>query len=393
MRARKSGVYFTEEVKLNNFKFIRLVKPLLIFILFAADGVFGQNLIPDSSFESNKAVPIDFSGIGYSNSWTRPGMGTTDLFSVNDRKRKKYSMVGVPQNAMGFQKAHSGSSYAGFFLFSHGNYREYLQTPLRLQLEKDKTYFISFYISLANFSQTYIDQLGFCFLPDEKHYNTADVLEDMNPVYIKLEKVGDDTMKWHQLTGVYKAKGSEKYLLIGSFEVYRVRRTKFRFPKDMKSPINKNSARDAYYFVDDVSLVEWINPPLDEIRKDSIFKTMRDTVSSDEIYILKNVTFKSASSELDKNSFSDLDRLATFLMKNNAIRIEIAGHTDNIGGIKENEKLSKRRAIEVSNYLLKKGVARKRMNTAGYGDSKPIVSNDTEESRALNRRVEIIFLK
>ena len=122
---------------------------LKIFFLFT-NSLLAQNLVPDSSFENNKAIPSDFSAIGNSNSWSRPGMGTTDLFCQLDRKGKKTSLVGVPKNAMGEQFAHSGTCYAGFFLFSHDTYREYLQTPLVTPLQRGKTYFFSMYIEYEN---------------------------------------------------------------------------------------------------------------------------------------------------------------------------------------------------------------------------------------------------
>jgi len=363
---------------------------LAIFLFLCFQFPLAQNLIPDSSFESNKAIPTDFSGIGNSNSWSRPSMGTTDLFCVYDRKKKKYSFVGVPQNAMGYQFAHSGSCYAGFFLFSHGDYREYLQTPLTAPLEKGKTYFLSFYLSLADFSQTYIDQLGFCFLPKEEHYETADVLNQLEPAYIKLDKVKGDTMLWHRLTARYKATGEEKYLLIGSFQVNKVKRTKFRFPKELRSPINKKAGRDAYYFIDDVSLVEWINPTEDP-NMDT--KTGRDTMITEKPLVIRNLLFKSGETVIEESSYPALDELIVFLQKDTSLKLRILGHTDDMGGSEKNQRLSELRAAAVALFLINKGVAKERISAIGYGDTQPLVPNYTEENRTLNRRVEVSYYK
>jgi hypothetical protein len=73
-------------------------------------------------------------------------------------------MVNVPQNPMGYQEAHTGTCYAGIFAYSHGAYREYMQTRLSEPLEKNKTYLFSMYISLADYSRAAIEQLGVCFL-------------------------------------------------------------------------------------------------------------------------------------------------------------------------------------------------------------------------------------
>jgi OmpA-OmpF porin, OOP family len=358
-------------------------------LTFAAALPAAQNLVPDSSFENNKAIPSDFSGIGNSYTWSRPSMGTTDLFCEADRRKTRTTVVGVPQNAMGYQYAHSGTCYAGFFLFSHDDYREYLQTPLTKALEKGKTYFLSFYISLADLSQTYIDQLGFCFLPAEEHYQTGDVLDQLKPVYIQLDKVRRDTMKWHRVTATYEASGEEKYFLLGSFELNKIKKTNFKFPKKFKTPINKAGGRDAYYFIDDVSLVEWINPPLKK-KKDTVTMV---TPEADKPLVLKNVQFKGGDATLQAASFETLDVLALYLLAHPQQEIEVRGHTDNIGSPESNKQLSERRAMAVADYLVAKGVFKENIISRGYGDTLPLVPNDSDEHRAINRRVEIVFIK
>jgi outer membrane protein OmpA-like peptidoglycan-associated protein len=80
-------------------------------------------------------------------------------------------------------------------------------------------------------------------------------------------------------------------------------------------------------------------------------------------------------------------------MKENAdLRIEISGHTDNTGTDAINEKLSQARADAVKNYLLASGVASNRIQSKGYGSLKPIATNETEEGRQANRRVEFSIL-
>jgi len=78
----------------------------------------------------------------------------------------------------------------------------------------------------------------------------------LSPVYISLDNIRGDTAQWHRVTGKYKASGEEKFLLIGSFNTGKIKRTRFTFPKDMKTPINKKSMRDAYYYIDDVSVID-----------------------------------------------------------------------------------------------------------------------------------------
>lgn len=299
-------------------------------------------------------------------------------------------MVNVPQNPMGYQEAHSGTCYAGFFAHSHGAYREYMQTRLSTPLEKNKTYLFTMYISLADYSRASIEQLGVCFLSDKVEYNSFNVITNLNPTYIKLENsISKQIDKWHQVSVTYKARGSERYILIGSFETGQISKTKFKMPKDIKSHINQKYDRDAYYFVDDVSLVETIaiEEPIVPIQFEP---TTTNEIHSDTLFVFKNVLFKTNETALLPSSYSELDMLAEYLSKNVELIIEINGHTDNTGNEKKNKKLSTGRAKAVCDYLISKNINKNRILFAGYGSSKSIASNDTEEGKQQNRRVEFI---
>ena len=84
--------------------------------------------------------------------------------------------------------------------------------------------------------------------------------------------------------------------------------------------------------------------------------------------------------------------LAEFLQRNADLKVELAGHTDNVGSESYNLKLSAERAESVRNALIDKGIDANRLTAKGYGASQPIVPNDTEEHRALNRRTEMIII-
>jgi outer membrane protein OmpA-like peptidoglycan-associated protein len=110
------------------------------------------------------------------------------------------------------------------------------------------------------------------------------------------------------------------------------------------------------------------------------------------VAVLKKVLFKQSTAELLDDSYPELDSVADFLKTNPSIRVEVAGHTDAYGSAKANLKLSNERAAEIKNYLVKRGVTSDRVTSKGYGGSKPIAPNTTEESRRLNRRVEFVIL-
>src|SRR4051812_34518884 len=82
-----------------------------------------QNLIADSSFESNNGVPLLLSSIGLNSSWNSPNRATPDLFCECNKKLAEKSEANVPMNPFGVQKPSKGKCYAGIYAFSHGDYR------------------------------------------------------------------------------------------------------------------------------------------------------------------------------------------------------------------------------------------------------------------------------
>ena len=102
-----------------------------------------------------------------------------------------------------------------------------------------------------------------------------------------------------------------------------------------------------------------------------------------------NITFRSGSADLNPQFFKVLDGVAQVAKKYDKTIIEVAGHTDNVGGEDYNQQLSQRRAASVAQYLESRGVSGQRIMTAGGGENHPIASNSTEQGRGANRRVEV----
>ena len=105
-----------------------------------------------------------------------------------------------------------------------------------------------------------------------------------------------------------------------------------------------------------------------------------------------NVTFAFNSAELNSQFYPVLDKVAQTLVEYDKTVIEVAGHTDSIGSDAYNQQLSERRANSVAGYLATRGVTKARVVTIGAGETYPVASNDTEEGRAQNRRVEITIV-
>jgi outer membrane protein OmpA-like peptidoglycan-associated protein len=102
-----------------------------------------------------------------------------------------------------------------------------------------------------------------------------------------------------------------------------------------------------------------------------------------------NITFRTGSADLNAQFFKVLDGVAQVSKKYDKTIIEIAGHTDNVGGADFNRQLSQRRASAVAQYLQSRGVSESRIITAAGGEDHPTASNSTEQGRAANRRVEV----
>jgi outer membrane protein OmpA-like peptidoglycan-associated protein len=109
-------------------------------------------------------------------------------------------------------------------------------------------------------------------------------------------------------------------------------------------------------------------------------------------YTLDNVHFDFGKATLRPESFAELEELVSYLKNKDEIRIEIAGHTDNVGQDADNLKLSQQRADAIRNYVLKKGIQPARIIAKGYGAAEPVADNDTDEGRQLNRRTEVRIL-
>ena len=127
--------------------------------------------------------------------------------------------------------------------------------------------------------------------------------------------------------------------------------------------------------------------------KTQITKAAFDNAEIGDRFRLNQIYFEFNSSELLTMSYIQLDSLYNILDQKPSVRIEIRGHTDNIGNEGYNKKLSVERAASVYNYLIEKGIPKTRMKYRGFGPNIPVADNSTEQGRELNRRVEIFIVE
>lgn len=108
--------------------------------------------------------------------------------------------------------------------------------------------------------------------------------------------------------------------------------------------------------------------------------------------LLKNIFFDTKQTALKPESQYELNKLVSLMQENPGMKIQVEGHTDNVGAPKDNMQLSIGRALAVKQYLISKGIAAGRVSHKGFGETKPIAGNTTEEGKAKNRRTEILVL-
>jgi len=116
---------------------------------------------------------------------------------------------------------------------------------------------------------------------------------------------------------------------------------------------------------------------------------MYSGLEADGFVAVYGIHFDTDKADLKVSASKTLEEVVKLLKTHQDLAVEIQGHTDSTGGDEHNLELSRRRAATVKAYLLLFGIAGDRLTTAGFGESKPVGDNDTDEGRALNRRVEL----
>jgi outer membrane protein OmpA-like peptidoglycan-associated protein len=151
---------------------------------------------------------------------------------------------------------------------------------------------------------------------------------------------------------------------------------KVRLPKEVSTPSNNNKI------------------PVYDDKEYSDLEELTNKFRLSKKALIGNLYFNFNESKLTKTSSKELNQLLNLLIKNNEMKVEIAGHTDNIGTDKNNLFISKKRSESVVSYLISKGINKNRLVTKFYGESKPIASNDDyRNGRELNRRIEVIVIE
>ncbi len=359
---------------------------LAIFSLFSFWS-FAQkptaNIVPNPGFERYASAPIGWSYKGaffgeVVKYWFSATTASPDIYGPD---------VHVPmdwaEKGFGEQKAHTGKSMAGLTLFGCTNgkphCREFVEIQLSEPLVIGQAYYVEFWVThLAKSLQ--INNLGAYFSISEIKRQTDEVL--IREAQVKASNIiAAPGGKWVKVSGQFVAKYEAEYVVIGNFS-------------DDFNTLSIAPREDcynyAYYYVDDV-LVKKIPPyKLVPVKPDDLSKQKLDP---GRIIQLKNIYFEFDKDELMPRSSVELNKLLKIMRDNPKLNIEIMGHTDALGDDTYNMDLSRRRAEAVVHFLLDNKVNKTRLRSHGEGEARPIATNDTEEGRAQNRRVEFVVVK
>jgi outer membrane protein OmpA-like peptidoglycan-associated protein len=125
------------------------------------------------------------------------------------------------------------------------------------------------------------------------------------------------------------------------------------------------------------------------MKQEVVANELLDKMNKDG-FVTLYINFETGKATINADSQPQLDQVAAMMKASSALKIEVGGHTDNVGDAASNQKLSEARAQSVMAALVQRGVAAARMTAKGYGQAVPIADNRSEDGRAKNRRVELV---
>lgn len=389
---------------------------LLFTAVLALCTVYAQeNLVPNPSFEEVEGKLKEGGMIEMAFPWKAVTMNPVDLYSA-DSKNDDFS---VPNNGYGSEPANTGSNYAGVSFFGYGGRmpRTYLGVELTKELEEGKEYCMKFHVSLSDYSKYAVNNLAIYVDFVEMTEKTDGILK-MVP---QMKSIKNDPFEkqylWTAVCGIYKAEGGEMFIAIGNFDADdRTTQTKLRLSKEFAG---KRQQNNAYYYIDDVSVVELNDKTREDCLCDKIpggrIKTEFKSFGTDESkkaeaqktfivnsdgtkadatvvedvkekaaeFSLENavVYFGDKSTEPTAASMSTITKIVESLKADESLKIKVTGHSDPSEAA--STSIDKKRAYAMKRKLVELGITADRIQSASAGTTKKVGEADK------NRRATI----
>ena len=369
---------------------------IILLFFFSTPLLFSQNLVPNPSFEVVENLPLrgpkrnafEFENkSGYLSfqtnlkDWTAASDATPDLRIIPKAYLKECKKVYKDCNV-----AKTGAHVAGIMTYLHNTntetFREYIQVKLKKTVKPGIKTYCELWIQKDRQAKFVSNNIGFYFSQKKFYEKTEDNIEK-HPQINHTEIINQENLEWVKIEGSFIPDKPLIYLTIGNF--YNNENTKIESFKKYRG-LSWTPAY-AHYLIDDIRVWQEGDKPEEK----NVFEISK--IETNQPVILKNIFFDFDQSTLKPASFEELNHLLDFLQKNKNIKIAIHGHTDNYGNDSYNLNLSSSRAHAVIAFLQKNGIEENRLNFKGWGEKKPIETNESEEGRSQNRRVEFLILE
>lgn len=307
-----------------------------------------------------------------------------------------------------FPKPQSGDRAVGILTYLPAidmgrsiDFHEFIQGRLSKPLVKGKEYTFAFYIQwgkasgerhIRNLNKSVksleviplaAGSLGVWFTDFEEKNMTLDVAF---PQLVWYDPIVTQPGEWLLMSKTFTADKAYTHFTIGNFTTDANTATNLPNSTEIDEFNNLNKSwqvkkrRVGYYLLDDFWLGEG-TPPAPPV-------SIAEVLKKNNAYTFRNVNFQAGKWDLLPEAMPELNGLVDFMTTNKGAKVEIGGHTDSVGETETNRILSEKRASSVANYLISKGINAERVSAKGYGEGKPIGSNETENGRLMNRRVE-----
>ncbi|WP_082422527.1 OmpA family protein [Aquimarina longa] len=358
-------------MRVPNSKFYVL---LIIFTIMVTQSSIGQNfihsktqnLIPNPSFEATNAaiarLEMAMQNFGIIKDW-KAAINSPDAYHPRLKEIRFSHKAPNFLKQFGNQDPKTGDGKVGMYI-AGGAYKEGITAKLKQPLSPGKYYYFHMYVSLAEgVSNSCTSSIGSYFTARSPKITATAKF----PLHIKSSKMVCDTKGWAKVCGVYKAKGTEKYISLGYFS---------------DSPKGKSvKGKDfdtAYYFIDDVLLMEMRDPK----------NLVASQVCNMALDFLP-VEFLIGESEAYKEIQQKLDSYIQYVKIFKVTTVKIIGHADDGGSSFENEIMSAMRANNVKKYFVEQGIDEPLIEVIAAGNTEPIVTENSNLDPESNNRVEI----
>lgn len=385
--------------------------------LLSLIGYAQDNLVPNYDFQVVEKKIKDKGEIELAIPWSSPTLAKADLYI----QKTKNFLISVPENAYGKEKPMKGDNYAGIMAYSYKGKspRSYLQVKLTEKLKAGQEYCVTVNISLADLSKYACNYIGIAISDKAPTANNSEVLQFDAQILSKKLVVYEKQYYWTPICGVYKAKGGEEFITIGNFtpddklKVKKVRRP---------SGFNKPQLNDAYYYVDNISVLpaeKALKCNCDKVEGMENAETVSRSFSSNKNANQKDLTiintdgsvgpgnneattsvngagsgvdgmvilFKPKLNTIDGDATAIMNKVVAYMKANPQDKIMITGYID--ASEQDIDKLDGKRANTVYKYLISKGITKERLEREMRGADSPIDENNAVK----NRRVEISLIQ